>query len=117
MSVLAHAAPAMSPIELSRQPDFALGALQIRPARREVEAAGLSQVLERRVMQVLVALAQPTWEVVSREELTLRCWSGLSVSADAVERCIGVLRRLASGWPEPPFAIETIGKVGYYLKA
>jgi len=117
MDIFARATPEMRRIELAQQADFALGALQVRPARREVEAAGVRQVLERRVMQVLVALAQPTWEVVSREELNIRCWSGLSVSADAVERCIGALRRLAAGWPEPPFAIETIGKVGYYLKA
>lgn len=116
MSAFAHAAPEMSRIDLSSQPDFTLGRLHVRPARREVEAAGVIQVLERRVMQVLVALAQPTWDVVSREELIIRCWSGLTVSADAIERCIGALRRLAERWPEPPFAIQTIGKVGYYLR-
>jgi DNA-binding winged helix-turn-helix (wHTH) protein len=103
-------------VDLAREWDFMLGDLTVRPSRCQVEASGERRALERRVMQVLVALAHPTWEVVSRQELIVRCWNGLSVSDDAIQRCIGALRRLAADWPEPPFEIETIGRVGYYLK-
>jgi DNA-binding winged helix-turn-helix (wHTH) protein len=107
---------AIQRVDLVREEDFMLGKIRVWPSRCEVEAAGQRRDLERRVMQVLVALAHPTWEVVSRQELIERCWSGLSVSDDAIHRCISALRRLAAAWPEPPFEIETISRVGYFLK-
>src|SRR5215471_6645339 len=85
-------------IDLARQADFALGPLTVRPSRRTVEAAGTSHLLQRRVMQVLVALTNSTNEVVSQRELILRCWDGLTVSDDAIARCVAQLRRLAARW-------------------
>lgn len=102
-------------IDLAREADFVLGPLRVRPSRCEVEADGVRRVLQRKVMQVLVALAHSTSEVVSQRELVVRCWGGLSVSDDAIGRCIGQLRRLAEQWPQPPFEIETIAGVGYRL--
>ncbi len=116
MDKLAQAFVPPSRIDLARETDFRLGSLWIRPSRREVEADGVRRVLQRRVMQVLVALAHSTNEVVSQRELTLRCWDGLSVSDDAIGRCIGQLRRLATSWSDPPFEIETIAGVGYRLE-
>ena len=102
-------------VDLAREEDFMLGALRVSPSRRTVEAAGERRALERRVMQVLVALTHPTWEVVSGHELVERCWGGLTVTDDAVHRCIRALRRLAASWSEPPFEIETIHRIGYFL--
>jgi DNA-binding winged helix-turn-helix (wHTH) protein/tetratricopeptide (TPR) repeat protein len=102
-------------IDLAREADFAVGSLRVRPSRREIEAGGIRLELQRRVMQVLVALAHPSAEVVSQDELISRCWGGLAVGEDAVGRCIGQLRRIAQQWPEPPFEISTIAGVGYRL--
>src|SRR6185312_10265048 len=102
-------------IDLAREADFAVGAMRVRPSRREIEAGGIALVLQRRVMQVLVALAHPSAEVVSQDELISRCWGGLAVGEDAVGRCIGQLRRVAGQWPESPFEIVTIPGVGYRL--
>src|SRR5678815_921014 len=102
-------------IDLAREPDFDLGLLHVRPATCEVLSSGDSQVLQRRVMQVLVALAQARGSVVSQSELIARCWRGLSVSDDAIVRCIGKLRKLAADYPDVPFEIETIPGVGYRL--
>ncbi len=66
-------------------------------------------------MQVLVALAHPASEVVSNDELIRRCWDGLSISDDAIRRCIAQLRRLAESFAEPPFEIHTVSGVGYRL--
>lgn len=113
---LGGAKPAVAgPHRSAREADFTLGALQVRPSRRELLGDGERRLLQRRVMQVLVALAHPTAEVVSHDELILRCWGGLSVSEDAIGRCIGQLRCLAAQWSEPPFEIETIAGVGYRL--
>jgi len=102
-------------IDLAQEADFDLGSLSVRPARCEVESGGVSQSLQRRVMQVLVALAGARGSVVSHNDLVIRCWRGLSVSDDAIVRCISMLRKLAADYPEPPFAIETIPGVGYRL--
>jgi TolB-like protein/Tfp pilus assembly protein PilF len=115
MDTLTRAFPSRTRIDLAGEADFALGALNVRPSRREVDAAGVRHILQPRVMQVLVALAHPTTEVVSHDELILRCWGGLSVGDDAVGRCIGQLRRFAGQWDTPPFEIETIAGVGYRL--
>lgn len=102
-------------IDLAQESDFHLGSLRFRPALCEVEWNGEIQTLQRRVMQVLVALAQARGSVVSQDDLVLRCWRGLSVSDDAIYRCISKLRKLAAEYPGPPYAIEVIPGVGYRL--
>ena len=102
-------------IDLAQEADFDLGSLRVRPASCEVEWNGITQTLQRRVMQVLVALARARGSVVSQSDLVVRCWRGLSVSDDAIVRCISKLRKLAAGYPDAPFAIETIPGVGYRL--
>jgi DNA-binding winged helix-turn-helix (wHTH) protein/TolB-like protein len=102
-------------IDLAQEPDFELGSLHVRPARCEVESHGISQTLQRRVMQVLVVLAQARGSVVSQNDLVMRCWRGLSVTDDAIYRCISKLRKLAADYPAAPYAIEAIPGVGYRL--
>jgi len=86
MEQLTRTLAAPGRIDLANEPDVWLGALAIRPSRREVEGLGVSQTLQPRVMQVLVALVRPTSEVVSHDELIRRCWGGLTVGEDAVRR-------------------------------
>src|SRR4051812_12853884 len=102
-------------VDLAQEPDFELGLLRVRPARCEVQSNGKSETLQRRVMQVLVVLAQARGSVVSQDELVARCWRGLSVTDDAIFRCISKLRKLAADYPSAPFTIETIPGVGYRL--
>ncbi len=67
-------------------------------------------------MQVLVALADAGGRTVGREELIARCWRGLSVGADAVDRAMGLLRRLCEQEPAA-FQLETLPRIGYRLVA
>lgn len=100
-------------IDLAREAEFSLGALRVRPAFREVLAGDQAEVLEPRVMQVLVALARRRGEVVSRDDLIEECWGGRVVGEDAVTRCIARVRRLSEA--HQSFAVETIARVGYRL--
>lgn len=102
-------------IDLAEEPDFDLGLLRVHPSKCEVEWNGDTQVLQRRVMQVLVALAGHRGSVVSQDDLVRRCWRGLSVSDDAIFRCISQLRKLAVRYPGVSYSIETIPGVGYRL--
>jgi DNA-binding winged helix-turn-helix (wHTH) protein/TolB-like protein/tetratricopeptide (TPR) repeat protein len=102
-----------STIDLAREPPFRLGELLVRPAALELVAADQSETLERRVMQVLVALARRRGEVVSRDELIQACWGGRVVGDDAINRCVGRLRKLAAA--HGGFSIETVPRVGVRL--
>jgi DNA-binding winged helix-turn-helix (wHTH) protein len=100
-------------IVLANEPDFRLGGVQVSPGRRQIVAGPISEMLQPRVMQVLVALADRRGDVVSRDELMARCWGGFAVSDDAIHRCIARLRRLSES--HGGFTLETVPRVGYRL--
>jgi DNA-binding winged helix-turn-helix (wHTH) protein/tetratricopeptide (TPR) repeat protein len=103
-------------IILAHEPDFVLGRLRVSPARRElVRDDGAREVLEHRVIQVLVALAKAAGGILTRDELTLQCWEGRVVGEDAINRVISRLRKAAGGIGAGSFDIETITKIGYRL--
>jgi TolB-like protein/tetratricopeptide (TPR) repeat protein len=101
-------------LQLAHQAAFALGALEVRPSTREVVTPEGREVLQPRVMQVLVALAAARGAVVSRDDLITACWGGRVVGEDAITLVMMKLRRLAerSGGA---FAVETVPRVGYRL--
>lgn len=105
--------PLPRPIELAHCPPLFIGTLEVRPATREVIGEHLREVIEPRVMQVLVALAEAPGEILSRSDLTDRCWEGRIVGEDAINRVLSRLRALAR--TTGGFRIETINKVGYRL--
>lgn len=105
----------MRPLDLGAETDFALGALTVHPATRQVSADARQKTVEPRVMQVLVALARAEGAVVSRDQLVERCWGGRVVGDDAVNSCLAKVRALADFTPERSFEIETIPRVGYRL--
>jgi DNA-binding winged helix-turn-helix (wHTH) protein/TolB-like protein len=107
-------AVAKARIDISREPAFALGAVQVAPATREVALGAKREILEPRVMQVLVALASRRGEIVTRDDLIDQCWDGRAVGDDAINRCTGRLRRLAEDFGG--FELETVARVGYRLK-
>jgi adenylate cyclase len=104
-----------APIDLAQAPDLRLGPVLVRPSLSEVVAAGQAIRLQPRVMQVLVALARADGEVVSRDELLASCWGGLAIGDDAINRCIGRLRRLSEEEAPGAFTIGTLPRIGYRL--
>jgi DNA-binding winged helix-turn-helix (wHTH) protein len=106
--------PGIGRIRLAQQADFQLAQLLVRPSLREVVGGGRSDILEPRVMQVLVTLAALRGRVVARDELIESCWEGRVVGEDAINRTISRLRRLAVRF-DGPFEIDTVARVGYRL--
>lgn len=92
-----------------------LGQSRVSPSTREVFRGNEHELLEPRLMQVLVALYQANGRVVSRDELIARCWEGRIVGEDAINRAIWRLRRLSEIDHEASFQLETIPRVGYRL--
>ena len=100
-------------IVLAQESEFSLGGLQVRPSKRQVIAGETREMLQPRVMQVLIALARRRGQVVSRDELIAACWGGYVVSDDAIHRCIARLRRLSEA--HGGFQLETVPRVGYQI--
>ena len=111
-------ATSLAYIDLARERVFRLSPLEINPAqRRVVHDDNREELLEPRVMQVLVALAKAGGRIISRDELMECCWRGVVVGDDALNRVIGRVRRLSEGLGAGVFEVETITKVGYRLLA
>lgn len=102
-------------MQLAHQAALPIGPLEVRPSTREVVWDGGREVLQPRVMQVLVALGVAGGEVVSRDDLIAQCWDGRIVSEDAINFVIGQVRKLAT--QTGAFRLETIARVGYRLVA
>jgi DNA-binding winged helix-turn-helix (wHTH) protein len=94
---------------------FRIGAAEVRPGTREVLGPGGREVIEPKVMQVLLMLAAAKGEVVTRDALVSECWDGRAVSEDAISRVVQRLRRLSEGPAAGAFQIKTVHKVGYRL--
>jgi DNA-binding winged helix-turn-helix (wHTH) protein/Flp pilus assembly protein TadD len=103
-------------VELAHEPPFRLGVLDVEPATRQLKSAICSETIEPRVMQVLVALYRAD-TIVTRDELTERCWGGRVVGDDAINRVLSRIRHIAGDIGEGSFSVETITKVGYRLVA
>src|ERR1700761_2914109 len=102
-------------MQLAHEAALAVGWLQVSPATREVEWPGGREVLQPRVMQVLVVLARAEGAVVSRDDLIAACWDGRIVSEDAINFVVAQVRKLAQR--TGAFRLETIPRVGYRLVA
>jgi DNA-binding winged helix-turn-helix (wHTH) protein/tetratricopeptide (TPR) repeat protein len=106
----------MAPIVLAHETTFAIGPLTIDPAQRRIaHTDGREEVVEPRVMQVLVALARANGAVRARDDLIRLCWEGRIVGDDAINRVISRLRRSAATIGKGVFRVVTLTKVGYRL--
>ena len=97
--------------------DFALGDAFVCPATRTIRGPGGSAQVEPRVMQVLVLLAHASGAVVTRDKLLARCWGGVYVGDDSLNRAIAGVRRIGSRIANGSFEVETIPRTGYRLIA
>ena len=105
----------MTTASLADMPDFVVGEALVCPATRTISGPGGSTQVEPRVMQVLVVLANACGSVVTRDTLLSRCWGGVYVGDDSLNRAIAGVRRIASLIAAGSFEIETIPRTGYRL--
>src|SRR5271154_1649293 len=95
-------------INLAHEAITRLGPLTFEPALRHIaHDDGREEVVEPRVMQVLVALIRAGGQIVSRDDLMLSCWHGVVVGEDAINRVMGRVRRLADGLGGGEIKLET----------
>lgn len=92
---------------------FRLGPFEVEPLRGAIDGIdGQSHHLEPKVMDVFVLLAQHSNEVVTREYLLEKVWTGQVAADELLTRAISELRRVLGNDPD---YIETVPKRGYRL--
>ncbi len=105
-------------VVLAHEPAIRVGPLTIAPALRQlVHTDGRDEIVEPKVMEVLVVLLRAQGRIITRDELCAAAWNGRIVGDDAINRVLSRLRRLSEGIGAGVFAVETITKVGYRLVA
>ena len=107
--------PLLTMADLAGRADFAIGDMVVSPSTRAVRGLGGEAVVEPRVMQVLVVLAEAGGNVVTRDTLFARCWGGVYVGDDSLNRAIGAVRKVVAEIGGGGVAIETIPRTGYRL--
>lgn len=78
---------------------------------------GTEQVLEPRIMDLLVFLASRAGEVVTADEIHQHVWRGVIVSEDSIYQGIAQLRKALGDNASRPSYVATIPKKGYRLIA
>ncbi len=106
--------PSLPPIDLSKVPDFRIGKLTLRPSLLTVRAGEDEQVIQRLLMQFLIALIQAEGEVVSRQEFGVRCWNNPGVSIASLNRAASEVRKILDS-AGSTVEIVSIRGVGYRL--
>ena len=105
-------------VVLAHERTVRLGPLTIAPALRQlVHADGRDEIVEPKVMEVLVVLLRADGGILTRDELCEAAWDGRVVGDDAINRVLSRIRRLSEGIGDGIFRLETITKVGYRLLA
>ena len=106
--------PLLTTADLAAMEDFTLGGVIVSPSTRSLRGPRGSEDIEPRVMQVLVVLAGAAGQVVTRETLFNRCWGGVYVGDDSLNRAVAALRRAVIA-VAGRFEVETIPRTGYRL--
>ena len=93
--------------------DFRVGSWLVQPSLNSISQNGTSDRVERKVMEVLVCLAERPGDVVPKEKLLQTVWPDTFVSDDVLKRSVSELRRVFGDDAHESRVIETIPKRGY----
>lgn len=97
--------------------EFFVDNFRVDILRNQIVHEGESIALEPKVLEVLKLLAEKHGEVVSHDELLNRVWPNVVVAPNALQRCIGQLRKALNDDGKTQSVIVTHPKKGYSLVA
>lgn len=97
--------------------DFWVGNCRVDISRAKIIVKDDIISLEPRVLKVLLTLAKTPGEVVTHETLLDSVWPNVVVAPNAVQRCIGQLRKALGDDAKQQKMIATHPKIGYSLVA
>jgi DNA-binding winged helix-turn-helix (wHTH) protein/TolB-like protein len=102
-------------IDLAHHADFELGVVRVKPSLRRIDGPHGDQMLEPKVMKVLIALSDPIGAILSRDDLIERCWDGRIVGDNSINRVMSLLRSALAEVARDRVLVHNVPKVGYRL--
>jgi Tol biopolymer transport system component/DNA-binding winged helix-turn-helix (wHTH) protein len=99
---------------------FLFGEWRVEPSLNQItrlERGSSPQRVTPKAMEVLLALVTRAGELLTREELLERVWSGVHVQEEVLTRAVADLRKAFDDDRKEPRYIETIPKRGYRVVA
>ena len=103
--------------ELAQSSRFTVGEWTVEPDLGQISRNGDPTILEPRVMDLLVYLADRAGETISTDELAESVWAGRAVTDQPVYQGIAQLRNALDDEARAPQYIATVTKRGYRLIA
>jgi DNA-binding winged helix-turn-helix (wHTH) protein len=103
--------------EIRRRDRFRIGDWLVEPALNQLSRGSKVERVEPKSVEVLLALAHHSAQVMSRDQLIAEVWNGIAVSDDALTQSIIKLRKALGDTSKEPAYIQTIPKRGYRLIA
>ena len=94
---------------------FLVGDWLVEPAIQRISKGDIEEKVEPRVMDLLVCLSSQAGEVIAREELESKVWTGMVVGYDALSSAMIKLRKAFHEDSKHPLIIQTVSKRGYRL--
>lgn len=94
-----------------------IGEWRVDPAREQISKDGTTLKLERRLMQLLLCLAEHPGQILSVEQLLDTVWAGVVVTPDSVYHAVASLRRSLGDGKETRTYISNTPRRGYSLVA
>ncbi|MFZ5635242.1 MAG: winged helix-turn-helix domain-containing protein [Pseudomonadota bacterium] len=91
--------------------------LHVQPDRLIVVRGNDEIRLEKRMMEVLVLLAENSGETITKERLLIKVWGSTVYGDSPVNKTVSLLRKLIKDDARQPRFIETIVKVGFKMIA
>jgi len=95
---------------------FRFGDWLVKPDEKAIERNGERVLLEPKIMDVLLCLAEHGGEVISADQLLVECWRGTFYGDNPVHKAIAVLRKALGDQPLQSHYIATIRKRGYQVR-
>jgi len=92
---------------------FRIGDWEVYPQENLLKGPDRARVIEPKVMDLLVFLADRQGDVVSRQQLLDSVWAGVVVGDETLSRAVSVLRTELGDDQKSPRYLKTISKRGY----
>ncbi len=99
-----------------RDAEILIGPVRVRPLERSIETPMASVTMEPLVMQLLVELARRAGQLVTRREIFEKCWGGVPVGDDSLNRIVAGLRKALKQAAASLVTVETVASAGYMLR-
>lgn len=96
---------------------FWIADLHVQPDCNLVLRKKQEILLEPRMMEVLVLLAEHAGETISKERILIEVWGNTIWGDNPLNKTLSLLRKLIGDDVRNPRYIETINKIGYRMKA